>query len=126
VHVVDSFFREEPDNRNVVFLRDVGFSQRETAELLGFRVEDLEVTVRFQAEADIFSFLTGSISATQAHKVAIPANSVVLLSIKTLYLQALCNTTATAAASNASSRFVSVFSISHMSNISIKPLHRTP
>ena len=86
MHVVDSFFREEPDDGDVVFLWDFGFSWRGSAEWLGFRVEDLEVTVRFQTEADIFSFLTGSISATQTHKVAIPANSVALLTIKMLYL----------------------------------------
>lgn len=86
MHVVDSFFSEQPEDGDVVFIWDIGFSWRGSAEWLGFRVEDLEVTVRFQTEADIFSFLTGSILATQAHKVAIPANSVVLQTIKMLYL----------------------------------------
>jgi predicted TIM-barrel fold metal-dependent hydrolase len=86
LHVVDSFFREKPDVRVVVFHWDVGFSWRGSAEWLGFRLEDLDVTVSFQTETDIFSFLTGSILATQAHKVAIPANSVVLLTMKMLCL----------------------------------------
>jgi hypothetical protein len=86
VYVVDSFFREGPDDGDVVFHSDVGFSWRGSAEWLGFRLEDLEDTVRFQTEADIFSFLIGSISATQTHKVAIPANSAVLLTIKMLHL----------------------------------------
>jgi len=64
VHVVDSFFREEPEDGDVVFVWDVGFSWWGSAGWLGFRIEDLEVTVRFQTEADIFSFLTGSILAT--------------------------------------------------------------
>jgi hypothetical protein len=84
VLVVDSCFREEPDDGDVVFLWDVGFGWRGSREWLGFRLEDLEVTVRFQTEADIFSFLTGSISATQAHKATIPANSVVLLTMSVM------------------------------------------
>ena len=54
VRVVDSFFREEPDDGDFVFLWDAGFSWRGSAEWLGFRLEDLGVTVRFQTEADIF------------------------------------------------------------------------